>query len=315
MARTAHGTELDARAIGGGGDGGYARYREAHGAMPELPPGQRGKICRSRNDRGGASGSVFRAGFVFRGDAAALEGSRRAGGNDRQRSVVRRARADHGTGGRAARVNGASGGAHEGEKLAGVFRNAVLHLPSQPNAAGTELASGARLSGAAAGRPAVERGALCGISRRGAGAGLDAGSPVGQSGDASDGADERAESGPRGGGDGGGERVAHGGSGGGERAGRGVRSGSDVAAAAEDLRRCGRNFRRGRAIGGAGGDGDPVAFRGLRPRREIGELGRHPYGDQRAVSAAPDPFFLRSAEFFSTDAAGECPPEVNRAAI
>src|SRR3984957_5146242 len=83
MARTAHGTELDASAIGGGGDGGYARYREAHGEMPELPPGQRGKICRSRNDRGGASGSVFRAGFVFRGDAAALEGSRRAGGKNR----------------------------------------------------------------------------------------------------------------------------------------------------------------------------------------------------------------------------------------
>src|SRR6202034_504412 len=90
MAGPAHGAELDARAIGGGGGGGYARHREKHPEMPELPLGQRGKIRGSRNDRGGPSGSVFRAGFVFGGDAAALEGARRAGGSDGARSVVRR---------------------------------------------------------------------------------------------------------------------------------------------------------------------------------------------------------------------------------
>ncbi len=40
----------------------------------------------------------------------------------------------------------------------------------------------------------------------------------------------------------------------------------------KDFRRRGRHFRPGRAIRGAGGHGDPVAFRRVRPRREIAEL-------------------------------------------
>ena len=142
--------------------------------------GSEEKYRGSRNDRGGASGSFFRAGFFFGGDAAALErglGTRASGG---QRSVVRRARADHRAGSAAARVDDAAGGAHEIRKnLAGILRDAMLRVPPQPDDSGTELAAGARVSRAAARRSAVERIAVHGVSRRGAGTGQRTGEAAG----------------------------------------------------------------------------------------------------------------------------------------
>ena len=142
--------------IRGAGNGGHARSGEAHGKMPELPSGQRREIRGSRDDRGRPPRSIFRAGFFFGGDAAALERTRRAGRDRAERPVVRRAGADHGTGRAAARIDAAAGVALARENLAGIFRNAVLRVPSQPDSAGAELAAGARLR--RDGGPAILRG-------------------------------------------------------------------------------------------------------------------------------------------------------------
>src|SRR2546425_9658769 len=99
--------------------------------MSELPSRNTGKICRSRNDRGRASGFVFRAGFVFSGDAAPLEsaagiGAREAGGG---RSVDGRARLERGTGRAAPRRDGTAGVAGGGGGMAGGVRGVLACLP------------------------------------------------------------------------------------------------------------------------------------------------------------------------------------------
>src|SRR5207247_11445857 len=151
-------TRLGAREVGCAGDVRHARRDAPHGETPELPSRNTGKICRSRNDRGRASGFVFRAGFVFSGAAAPLEssagiGAREAGGG---RSVGGRARLERRTGRAAPRRYATAGVAGEGEELAGVFGVFVLRLPSCAGPRGGWLVTRAALSGAAAGRAGTE---------------------------------------------------------------------------------------------------------------------------------------------------------------
>ena len=115
-----------------------------------------------------------------------------------ERSVVRRARVDDRAGSAAARVDDAAGGARARKNLAGILRNAVLRVPPQPDSSGAELAAGARVCGATAGRSAMERFAVRRVSRCGASAGWRGCGAVGRSDHAADEIDEPAESRSRG---------------------------------------------------------------------------------------------------------------------
>ncbi len=95
----------------------------------------------------------------------------------------------------------------------------------------------------------------------------------------------------------------------------GLRSGVHAAAAAENFQRRGRHFGPGRTVRRAGSHGDSVPIRRLQPGRETAKRRGTARRDHGPVSAARDSIGLRSDAIRASDAASECPPEVNRAGI
>ena len=94
--------------------------------------------------------------------------------------MVRRARLGHRTSRAVPRLAGAAAGTRARQNVAGIFRTAMFRLPPLAYRTGAELASGAWLSWAPAGRSAVEYLALRRVPRIGAPGGFRRGGPTGR---------------------------------------------------------------------------------------------------------------------------------------
>src|SRR5207248_9708874 len=139
--------------------------------MPGMPSGYKKQIRRPRNDRRGASRLVFRARFVFCGNAAALESPSRIGARKARgrRGVVRLARVGCGSGGAVARGDGAADLARQKRALrqkgglAGIFGAFLLCVPPRAGASKRQLASRTWVRGSSSRRPGVECFTLSGV--------------------------------------------------------------------------------------------------------------------------------------------------------